>query len=139
MSVCLTEIGEIYAKSCHVDIQNMGIYEAFWPICIVQLIGKVLFKAFGISSAELTQAYVLIILAIVFSAVVIALLLTNITQAVLPWLGIMKDGAFNYLSLWGTNTVMAIVIIIASTLLTVILVLHQLMKQTPGDLIYDRN
>lgn len=97
------------------------------------------FKAFGISSAELTQAYVLIILAIVLSAVIIALLLTNITQAVLPWLGIMKDGTFNYLSLWGTNTVMAIIIIIASTLLTVILVLRQLMKQTPGDLIYDRN
>lgn len=97
------------------------------------------FKAFGISSAELTRVYVLIILAIIFVAILLALLLTWGAQVILPWLGIMKDGTFNYLSLWGTNTFLAIAIIIVATLLTVKLVMYQLLKQTPGDLIYDRN
>ena len=97
------------------------------------------FKAFGISSAELTRVYVLIILAIIFVAILLALLLTWGAQLVLPWLGIMKDGTFNYLSLWEGNTFLAIVIIIVATLITVKLVMYQLLKQTPGDLIYDRN
>ena len=97
------------------------------------------FKAFGISSSELTRVYVVIILAIIFVAIVSALLLTYIAQVSLSWMGIMKDGTFDYLSLWETNTFLAIAIIIVATLVTVKLVMNQLMKQTPGDLIYDRN
>ena len=97
------------------------------------------FKAFGISSSELTRVYVVIILAIIFVAIVSALLLTYIAQVSLSWMGIMKDGTFDYLSLWETNTFIAVVIIVVATLVTVNVVMHQLLKQTPGDLIYDRN
>lgn len=97
------------------------------------------FKAFGISSAELTQVYVLIILAIIFVAIILALLLTWTAQGALSLMGIMKDGTFNYLSLWEGNTFLAVVIIVTATLITVKLVIYQLLKQTPGDLIYDRN
>lgn len=97
------------------------------------------FKAFGISSSELTRVYVVIILAIIFVAIVSALLLTYIAQVSLSWMGIMKDGTFDYLSLWETNTFIAVVIIVVATLITVNVVMHQLLKQTPGDLIYDRN
>lgn len=97
------------------------------------------FKAFGISSAELTRVYVLIILAIIFVAIMLALLLTCITQVGLRWFGIMKDGTYDYLSLWGANTFLAVGIIVVAAFLTVNLVMQQLMKQTPGDLIYDRN
>ena len=97
------------------------------------------FKAFGIGSSELTRVYVVIILAIIFVAIVSALLLTYIAQVSLSWMGIMKDGTFDYLSLWETNTFIAVVIIVVATLVTVNVVMHQLLKQTPGDLIYDRN
>ena len=97
------------------------------------------FKAFGISSSELTSVYVWIILAIIVTAIILALTITWIAQYGLHILGIMKDGTFDYLSLKGTNTFLAIAIIIVATLVTVKLVMNQLMKQTPGDLIYDRD
>lgn len=96
------------------------------------------FKAFGISSSELTMAYSLILAVIVVMAIVIALLFTWLLQLMLPELGIMKDGEYNYLSLWGMKTIWTIVVIAISTMLTVVVVLHQMLKHTPGDLIYDR-
>lgn len=98
------------------------------------------FKAFGISSAELTKVYVLILLTIVFIAICIAILITEIVQVVLPLVGVMKDGKYSYFSLFGDyNTVVAIGIVIFASVATVILVMGQLLKQTPGDLIYDRD
>lgn len=97
------------------------------------------FKAFGISSSELTRVYVLIMLGITLAAIVIALLVEQLLQWMLPMLGMLKDGEFNLLSLWQGNTWLAIGIIIVATVITVTLVMRNLLKQTPGDLIYDRN
>ena len=97
------------------------------------------FKAFGISSAELTRVYVLILFAIIVAAIVIALITAWIVQLILPVFGFLKDGEYNYLSLWSMKTIGAISIVVVSTLVTVILVMRRLLIQTPGDLIYDRN
>lgn len=96
------------------------------------------FKAFGISSASLVSVYALIIVLIVVAATVISLCVSWIVQEVLPLLGVMKDGEFNYLSLWSLKTVWSTVIVIVATLATVKLVMGRLLHSTPGDLIYDR-
>lgn len=96
------------------------------------------FKAFGMNAAELIQVYVIILILIVFSAVVLALMITWIIQFVLPTAGVEKDG-FNYLSLWNPTTYVAAIVVIISTIATVCLVMARMLSQTPGDLIYDRN
>lgn len=96
------------------------------------------FKAFGMNTCELTMVYIIIIISIVFFAVIMALLITWAIQGLLPVLGIVKEG-FNYLSLWNITTYVAIGVILASTILTVIVVMSRMLSQTPGDLIYDRN
>lgn len=97
------------------------------------------FKAFGMGTNELIHVYVLILLAIIVSAIIIALAITWLLQIILPLFGVLKDGQFNYLSLWSVKTLICIVIVIVSTVLTVRIVMKRLLKQTPGDLIYDRN
>ena len=124
----------------------------FSMVCIVMFIINMLqsyfqkvkrnigtFKAFGISSGSLVAVYSLIIVCIVAAAIVIALAVAWLTQELLPLLGVMKDGTFNYLSLWSMKTVWSIVIVIVATLVTVRLVMGRLLHRTPGDLIYDRN
>ena len=96
------------------------------------------FKAFGMNTRELTQVYIIILITIVLAAVVMALMLTWFIQGVLPLVGVEKEG-FNYLSLWNTTTYIATAVILASTILTVIVVMSRMLSQTPGDLIYDRN
>lgn len=96
------------------------------------------FKAFGISTGELISVYVVILLFIVAAAVLMALAISWIIQLILPLLGLLKDGEFNYLSLWGIKTLGAVCIIILSTMTTVRIVMTRLLHQTPGDLIYDR-
>lgn len=96
------------------------------------------FKAFGIGSNELIMVYVLILLAIVVSAIVISLSVTYIIQLLLPVFGMLKDGQFNYLVLWNMKTVWSIIIVIVATIVTVSVVMSRLLRQTPGDLIYDR-
>ena len=96
------------------------------------------FKAFGMNTRELTHVYIIILITIVLAAVVMALILTWIIQGVLPLVGVEKEG-FNYLSLWNTTTYIATAVILASTILTVIVVMTRMLSQTPGDLIYDRN
>ena len=96
------------------------------------------FKAFGISSSELTRVYVIILFGIIISAIAISLLVAWVVQLCLPCLGILKDGEYSYLSLWSVKTICAIFIVIISTIVTVILVMRHLLIQTPGDLIYDR-
>ena len=89
----------------------------FSMVCIIMFIVNMLqsyfqkvkrnlgtFKAFGINSSELTNIYVLILLAIVCVAIIIALSATWFIQLILPVLGIMKDGEFNYLELWSVKT-----------------------------------
>ena len=96
------------------------------------------FKAFGISNAELIRVYVLIMSATVVSAVLLSFISVYLVQLLLPVFGLMKDGAFNYLSVWNTKTLYAVLIILASSVLTVYLVMRRLLSATPGDLIYDR-
>lgn len=97
------------------------------------------FKAFGINSQSLIGAYSLIIVLIVVAAIVFALILSWGTQELLPLFGIVKDGTFNYLSLWSMKTIWSIIIIVVATLVTVRLVMGKMLNCTPGDLIYDRN
>ncbi len=92
------------------------------------------FKAFGISTSELMRVYVVIIVGIVIVALVVALFVVRITELLLP----MKDGEYSYLILWNTKTLWAVIIIIASTVVSVLVVMRRLLRQTPGDLIYDR-
>lgn len=96
------------------------------------------FKAFGINSSELISIYVLIMLVIVVAAVLIALGVSWLSELLLPCMGYVKDGGYNYLSLWSEKTMWSILIIILSTIITVCVVMKRLLKQTPGDLIYDR-
>lgn len=96
------------------------------------------FKAFGMNTKELIQAYVFILVMIVCSSIIMALLITWGIQGLLPMVGIEKDG-FNYLSLWNPTTYIAAGIVIVSTVFTVSLVMSRMLSQTPGDLIYDRN
>lgn len=96
------------------------------------------FKAFGMNARELIYTYVIILILIVITAVISALILTWIIQAILPVVGIQKEG-FNYLSLWNATTCVAAIVVMASTVITVVFVMIRMLGRTPGDLIYDRN
>lgn len=96
------------------------------------------FKAFGVSNSQLISVYALIVEAIIFASIVIAFLFTFFTQELLIVAGFLKDGTYSYLSLWGGKTIASIVIIITVSALTVYFVMRNLLRQTPGDLIYDR-
>lgn len=96
------------------------------------------FKAFGISNYDLITIYVLIMVAIIIVSVVTSLLVTWLLQELLPLLGIYKEGSFGYLSLWSAKTVASVFIIIMTSVYTVYKVMRNLLKATPGDLIYDR-
>lgn len=123
----------------------------FSIICIVMFIVNMLqsyfqkvkrnmgtFKAFGINSSELIVVYVFIMLVIVVVAILIALSVAWMAELTMPLFGFARDGGFNYLSLWNEKTMWSIAIILSSTVVTVCLVMSKLLKQTPGDLIYDR-
>lgn len=96
------------------------------------------FKAFGISNGDLISVYVLIMAAIILTAVVLSVSITWIIQGGLHICGILKDGTFDYLSLWSVKTVCSIAVIVVVSIYTVGAVMHKLLKATPGDLIYDR-
>lgn len=96
------------------------------------------FKAFGMNARELILVYIIILVAIVCTAVLCALLITWGIQGLLPVMGIEKEG-FNYLSLWNVTTYVATGVVLLSTVATVIFVMTRMLSQTPGDLIYDRN
>lgn len=97
------------------------------------------FKAFGISTMELISVYVLILSLIVLTSIILALCISYSVEIVLDFARILKDSEYNYLSLGSLKTVWAIVIIISSAVITVTFVMRKMLKQTPGDLIYDRN
>lgn len=96
------------------------------------------FKAFGISIRELTGVYMVIIIGIVLTALVIGLLVTWCTELLLPLLGMTKEGGAPHLILWNSRTLWAVIIILVSTIVSVLVVMRRLLRQTPGDLIYDR-
>ena len=96
------------------------------------------FKAFGVSNRRLISVYVLIVGVIVFAAVILALGFTLVAQGLLILFGIMKEGTYSYLSLGSAKTVAAVCIILVVSVGTVYYVMRKLLRQTPGDLIYDR-
>ena len=49
-----------------------------------------------------------------------------------------KEGTYSYLSLGSAKTVAAVCIILVVSVGTVYYVMRKLLRQTPGDLIYDR-
>lgn len=96
------------------------------------------FKAFGISTKELIKVYMTIILGIVIIALAIALSVTWGVELLLQLFDCTKEGGAPHLILWNYRTLFAIVIILSSTVVSILIVMRQLLKQTPGDLIYDR-
>lgn len=149
------EMSQINAKQSFNAVSLMGntlswVIIVFAIICIVLFIVNLLqsyfqkvkrnlgtFKAFGISNRDLIMVYVLILAAIILSAVVISVSVTWLIQGSLHVCGIVKEG-FDYLSLWSMKTIYSIVIIIFVSIFTVAAVMRRLLKATPGDLIYDR-
>ncbi len=96
------------------------------------------FKAFGISNYELIMVYVLIMMATICASIVISLSITWIIQEFISLLGIQKDGMYDYLEMWSSKTFWSVVVIILASVYTVYTVMKNLLKDTPGDLIYDR-
>lgn len=96
------------------------------------------FKAFGISNRELISVYIFIMLATILASVTFSLAAAWLVEAFMYIVGIEKDGGFGYLSLWSGKTFASIVIIVATSIYTVYMVMRNLLKDTPGDLIYDR-
>lgn len=96
------------------------------------------FKAFGISNKVLISVYVLIMVVTVCAAILLSFLASLLIQELLPLLGVLKDGTFNYLDLWSGKMLGSILIIMTASIVTVYVVMHRLLKATPGDLIYDR-
>lgn len=96
------------------------------------------FKAFGMGNKDLISVYVLIMMVTICAAILIALCATLFLQELLPLLGIAKDDIYGYLALWNGKTLGAVVIILAASVCTVYAVMARLLKDTPGDLIYDR-
>jgi hypothetical protein len=76
--------------------------------------------------------------AIVVAAIFMSVSVTWIIQGLMHVCGMLKDGVFDYLSLWSGKTICSIAIIILSSVYTVFAVMRNLLKATPGDLIYDR-
>lgn len=93
------------------------------------------FKAFGMSNNELMVIYMSIVSSIVVMSIAMALLVVSVVQVILPQ---RPEGSFGYLSLWCPLTLVSVAFIIAASLMTVFLVIRNLLKKTPGDLIYDR-
>lgn len=150
------EMSQINAKENFNAVSAMGnilswVIIVFAIVCIILFIVNLLqsyfqkvkrnlgtFKAFGISNRDLISVYVLILAAIIVAAIVMSLSATWFIQGVLHICGIMKDGIYDYLSLWSMKTVCSVVVIIVASVYTVFAVMRSLLKATPGDLIYDR-
>lgn len=96
------------------------------------------FKAFGISTKELVWVYMTIIIGIVIFAIIVALAMAWSVELLLLLAGCTKEEGVPYLILWNYRTLFAVMIILCSTVISVLAVMHQLLKHTPGDLIYDR-
>lgn len=150
------EMSQINAKENFNAVSAMGnilswVIIIFAIVCIILFIVNLLqsyfqkvkrnlgtFKAFGISNHDLISVYVLIMAAIILAAIVMSVSVAWLAQGTLHLCGVLKDGVFDYLSLWSSKTVCSILVIIVASVYTVYAVMHKLLKSTPGDLIYDR-
>ena len=149
-------MSQINAKENFNAVSTMGnilswVIIVFAIVCIILFIINLLqsyfqkvkrnlgtFKAFGISNKALISVYVLILAAIIVAAIFMSLSVTWFIQGTMHLCGILKDGVFDYLSLWSMKTVCSVVVIIVASVYTVFAVMRGLLKDTPGDLIYDR-
>ena len=150
------EMSQINAKENFNSVRLMaGVLSwamiAFAIICILLFIVNLLqsyfqkvkrnigtFKAFGISNKELIRVYLIIMAFLVVVSTVISFIFVLCIQELLPLFGIMKEGTYNYLSLFSAKTILSILIIIVSSLYTVYRLMSNMLKSTPGDLIYER-
>ena len=150
------EMAQINAKENFNAVSTMGNILSwgiiiFAIVCIILFIVNLLqsyfqkvkrnlgtFKAFGISNRALISVYVLIMAAIILAAILMSVSVTWLVEGCLHLFGVLKDGVFDYLSLWSMKTICSIVIIVVASVYTVYFVMHKLLKSTPGDLIYDR-
>lgn len=150
------EMSQINAKENFNAVSAMGnilswVIIVFAIVCIILFIVNLLqsyfqkvkrnlgtFKAFGISNRALISVYVLIMAAIIAVAILMSVSVAWLAQGCLHVCGILKDGVFDYLSLWSGKTVCSILVIVVASVYTVYAVMHKLLKSTPGDLIYDR-
>ena len=150
------EMSQINAKENFNAVSTMGNILSwgiivFAIVCIILFIINLLqsyfqkvkrnlgtFKAFGISNGSLISIYVLILCAIILVSILMSVSFTWIVQGTMNMLGILKDGIYDYLSLWSYKTISSIIIIIFASLYTVYAVMQKLLRATPGDLIYDR-
>ena len=96
------------------------------------------FKAFGMSNKELIKIYILILVAVVAGAMLIALVAVVLIQLLLTLFKVSYEGGSPYLIIGNINTILAIVVILISSVLTVYWVMKNQLSATPGDLIYDR-
>ena len=96
------------------------------------------FKAFGITTDELIRVYVAIIVGIVTAGLVASLVITELVERLLLLVQLKKDGEYSWLIVENATTFWAVVIILISTVLSVFFVMRRLLRQTPGNLIYDR-
>lgn len=150
------EMSQINAKENFNAVSTMGnilswVIIVFAIVCIILFIVNLLqsyfqkvkrnlgtFKAFGISNRDLIRVYVLILAAIVVASIVMSVSVTWLIQGFMHVCGILKDGVYDYLLLWSGKTICSIAIIILASIYTVFTVMRNLLKATPGDLIYDR-
>lgn len=96
------------------------------------------FKAFGVSNRRMINIYVLIVGVTIIISITLSLIITFLIQNSLAWIGFLKEGTYNYLDLATAKTAATVFIILAASLVTIYGVMGNLLKQTPGDLIYDR-
>ena len=96
------------------------------------------FKAFGMSNKELIKIYILILVAVVLGAMLIALVAVILIQLLLLLFRVSYEGGSPYLIIGNINTILAVVVILVSSVLTVYWVMKNQLSATPGDLIYDR-
>lgn len=143
MAITLSVVMVIFAIVC-ILLFIVNLLQAYFQK-VKRNIGT--FKAFGISNRELQKVYMIIILALVGSALLISMVAVSFVQLVLYVLNIVKDEGFGYLSLWHCDvihafppliTLLAAVVVVVAAAVTVRLVMKKLLSATPGDLIYDR-
>ena len=150
------EMSQINAKENFNSVRIMaGVLSwamiLFAVVCILLFIANLLtsyfqkvkrnigtFKAFGISNQELITVYLIIIAFLVGVSLIISFAVVLFVQGMLPLLGIMKEGTYNYLSLISGKTFGSMFLIISSSLYIVYKLMSRMLKSTPGDLIYDR-
>lgn len=96
------------------------------------------FKAFGMSTYELMKVYVAIIIGVVVIALALSLSLVWIVELLMLFFGVTKEGGGPYLILWNKQTLWAITILLVCAISSVFVVMQHMLRQTPGDLVYDR-